>query len=105
MSEKYDVYYEKPKEDYQPYRDSDFKSTDSPKVLDVLGDLGRITYNGKIHNDGSGDIIFSLSSDGTSYNSQVYLEAAEEADLRTHIVKKIKLEHSGTDSAYRVEVW
>ena len=105
MSEKYDVYYEKPKEDYESYSDSSFIAGDSPATLDVFGDLERITYNGQINCDGAGDLLIGLSSDGTTYNDNITLKSGEILDLRTFNLKKIKITHSGTDSSYRVVVY
>jgi len=105
MGDKFDIHYEGPKKDLQPYRNANFQVGDSPAILDVLTDVGRITYNGEIDNDGAGDLIISLSSNGTDYTDQSYLKAGEQADLRTFETKKIKIEHSGIDSAYRCRVW
>lgn len=107
MGEKYDVHYEKPKEDYKAYSDSSFVAGDSPTILDVFNDFSpkRITYNGEIDCDGPGDILVALSEDGTTYGDDVIVKSSEQLDIRTHIVKKIRITHSGTDSAYRARVW
>ena len=103
-SEKYSVHYEKPKDDYQSYTNTSFGSADSPVVLDVFGDLERLTYNGEIDCDGAGSFYVALSSDGTNYGDNVLVKAGDTLDIETHRVWKIKLTWIA-GSAYRVRVY
>ena len=104
-SEKYAVHYEKPFDDYLPYEDTSFVAGDSPVVLDIFTDLGRETYNGEINCDGDGDILVALSSDGTNYGDNVRIKQDEKLVTTTHRVKKVRITHSGSDSAYRARYW
>lgn len=101
---KYEYAYEQPQETYKAYTDTSFVSGDSPVVLDVFGDIstpGRLTYKGHVICDGPGSILVALSADGTVYGDNIPLEDGEKLNLRTHIIKKVKITHNGADSAYR----
>jgi len=89
---------------YVYYSDTSFEAGDSPIVLDVRTDLERIGINGWIICDGEGDILVELSNDGTTYGTQYSLKSGEVDNLKGETISKIRLTHSGTDSAYRVRL-
>jgi hypothetical protein len=88
------------------YEDSAFVSGSSPATLNVQSDLGRKGVDGYIVCDGSGSILVDVSRDGVTYPSggQFTIKASEVFSLLRLNVSKIRITHSGTDSAYRVFV-
>jgi len=94
--------YDQPRKNYFSSEDSSFASGDSPATLDVFGTINRESIKGTIDCDGAGDITVSLSSDGTTYGNNITLKKYEQLDLTGSVVRKIKITHTGTDSAYRV---
>jgi len=103
--ESYDIYYEKPKDDYQAYEDTSFVSGDSPATMDIRTDLVRLVYNGEVSNDGPGDILVKFSSDGDVHSTDIRIKSAEMLVFTTHRVWKIVITHTGTDASYRVRSW
>ena len=97
--------YNQPQIDYKSYEDSSFVSGDSPVVLDIYTDIGRDIYNGEIYCDGDGDILIEHSYNGTGYGDQITLKKDEILDIKTIKVRKVRISHSGTDSAYRCRFW
>lgn len=85
------------------YEDSSFTSGDSPRVLAVQGDLGRLGIDGYIVNDGAGDIQFELSKDGTTYGAAHTLKKDDIVNLRHRQVSKIRLTWVA-DCGYRILV-
>jgi hypothetical protein len=85
------------------YEDTSFVTGESPRVLDVLTDLGRNGHDGYIVNDGDGDIKLEISDDGTSYGGQHTIEKDEVFDLYMLDIAKIRLTWVA-DSSYRVLV-
>ncbi len=94
--------YLKPKTVYYSTEDTSFVSGDSPVTLDVKTALGGLGNNGYIACDGNGDILVSISSDGTNYGSNIRVQHDEIFSLSAMFINKIKITHSGNDSAYRV---
>lgn len=86
------------------YEDADFTSGESPITLDVNTDLGKNGVDGYITCDGPGNILVEISDNGTDFGDQHTLKIEEVIDLRNINVDKIKITHSGTDSAYRIMV-
>lgn len=89
---------------YYSAEDASFVAGDSPVELDVKGTLEREGIDGYIVCDGPGSIIVNMSADGTTYGSNITLKETETLSLRNLHVNKIKITHSGADSAYRVYV-
>lgn len=87
------------------YEDTNFIAGESPAVLDVYTDLGnRTNLKGYIAVDGAGSLLAELSFDGTNYGSQFTLTTGDVYSLDGIAIKKIRLTHSGTDTAYRINV-
>ena len=89
---------------YVYYSDTSFIVGDSPIVLDIKTDLGRDGVNGWIRCDGSGNILVEISNNGTDYGTQYTLKSGEAENILGDRVSKIRLTHSGTDSAYRIRM-
>lgn len=85
------------------YEDSAFVTGDSPAILDVFTDLGRIGHEGYIINDGPGDIVFETSFDGVNYGGLHTLNEGEVCSFSNLKIKKIRLTWVD-NSAYRVMV-
>lgn len=91
--------------------DTSFVAGDSPKVLTpstTLTATGVKTRNGNrgyIKVDGVGDLLVEISHNGSDYNTQFTLKNGDSFDLTGLEVNKIRFTHSGTDTAYRVQVW
>jgi len=89
---------------YRFYYDTSFTVDETNFVLDIVTDLGRAARDGYIVCDGSGDLHFAISHDGLTYGDTIILKSKEVFNLYPLKVNKIKLIHSGSDSAYRVFV-
>lgn len=85
------------------YEDNDFTSGESPAVLDILADLGRIGHEGQVINDGPGKIQVSISADGTLYGGVHTLRGGNILDLSDLKVQRIKLTYL-EPTEYRVMV-
>jgi len=85
------------------YEDTSFVSGDSPAVLDVYTDLGRIGHDGYIINDGTGNFTVEVSFDGTTYGGLHTIKNGEILKLTGLTVRKIRITHVA-DSSYRVFV-
>lgn len=83
------------------YEDTSFVTGDSPVVLDVFTDIGRIGHTGYIVNDGAGNILVEISSNGSDYGGQHTLKVGEILNLDNLKIKKMRLTWV-SDSAYRV---
>lgn len=83
------------------YEKTTFAATE---VLDVENDLGRKGVDGYIICDGAGDIYIEISDDGTNYGGRHTIKDEESVILTNLKVSKIRLTHSGTNSAYRIMV-
>jgi len=106
-SEKYAVRYEKPAPKIIPYEDSSFTSGDTGVTHAPFTDLGRKehAYNGEIDCDGAGDITIQLSNDGTTFDTAITVKAAETLETTGYELHSFKVNHTGTDSAYRSRFW
>ena len=85
------------------YEDTSFVTGESPRVLDVLTDLGRNGHDGYMVNDGNGDIKVEISDDGTTYGGQHTIKKDEIFDFYMLDIAKIRLTWVA-DSAYRMLV-
>ena len=89
---------------YKSYENSNFVSGDSPAIYDINTDLGHNARDGNIICDGSGNIIINISHNGVDYGDDIPMKKNEKINLKPLNVNKIKITHSGTDSAYRILV-
>ena len=78
--------------------------TTGTTTIDFYGDAGRFSVDGYIRCDGAGDLLVEVSRDGLSYDPQFTLKEEEIFDVESMKIAKIRLEHSGTDSAYRINL-
>ncbi len=85
------------------YEDSSFVTGESPRVLDVHTDLGRLGIDGYIVNDGDGDLQFEISKDGTNYGGAHTLKKDDVVNLRHRQIWKLRLTWVA-DCGYRVLV-
>ena len=96
--------YDIPKDSYFASEDTSFTSADSPVTIDIFTSLARKGSNGYVRCDGTGDILVTISSDGSTFGSSVRIKDGETLNLKAIRVDSIKITHSGTNSAYRVYV-
>jgi hypothetical protein len=85
------------------YEDTNFVSGDSPVVLDVFADLGRPGHEGYVLNDGAGNLLLELSTDGTTYGGSHTLRWGEQLLLNNLKVNRIRLTWQ-EDTSYRALV-
>ena len=85
------------------YEDTNFTSGESPAVLDVFTDLGRIGLKGYFINDGPGDLTIEISSNGSTYGGLHTLHGSEQMDLSDLNVKKIRITFVDP-TEYRVQI-
>ena len=86
------------------YEDTSFVVGDSPAVHDFFGDTARNSVDGYIICDGTGNISVDISRDGLTYDSAWTMKKGEVAILDHLTISKIRVTHSGTDSAYRINL-
>jgi hypothetical protein len=91
-------------EDNQVYEDTSFVVGDSPAVHDFYTDAGRYANDGYITCDGVGDIQVDISREGLTYGDKFVLKSGEKASLLRMKISKIRVTHTGTDSAYRINL-
>lgn len=91
---------------WQAFEDSNFVVGDSPIVLDIYGsDLHDYPIaEGYIACDGTGNILVEVSQRANEYGDQFTIKSGEVVTLGFSRAGKIRITHSGTDSAYRVVV-
>jgi len=84
-------------------------AANSPLIIDFRGDQGWNSLQGWITCDGTivagstnGNIEVSFTRDGTTYGDVWTMRPGENTNLMGFDIAKIKLEHTGTDSEYRV---
>lgn len=85
------------------YEDTDFTSGESPAVLDVFTDLGRLGLKGYLINDGPGRIQIEISHNGTNYGGVHTLRRGEQLDLGDLKINRIRLTYI-EPTGYRVQV-
>lgn len=73
------------------YEDADFTSGESPAVLDIFTDIGRIAHEGYFQNIGPGDLLVEISYDGTGYGGQHTLRGGDILSLDNLKIKKLRL--------------
>ena len=95
---------------YDYSEDTSFVSGEDATVIDVYAALSnRLATQGWFTVDGTGDIQIEISSDGTTYGDAITLKGklnsatgiGETLPLNGLAVAKLRVQHTGTDSAYR----
>jgi hypothetical protein len=86
------------------YEDTSFTSGDSPATHNFYADTGRVTSDGYIVCDGSGDIQVAISRDGLIYDDTFTIKKDEVVELSHVRISKIRVTHTGTDSSYRINL-
>lgn len=81
--------------------DTNFVAGDSPHVIDVKTTLGKNGNWGYFIVDGTGSILVEIAHSGSNYETQFTVKTNEVVGLMGRDVSKVRLTHSGTDSAYR----
>lgn len=88
----------------QTYEDTSFVVGDSPAVHDFYTDSGgKFAVDGYIICD-SGDIQVDYTRDGITYGDKWTMKSGERVALLRLDIKKIRVTHTGTDSAYRINM-
>ena len=85
------------------YEDTNFVSGDSPVVLDIFSDLGRVGHEGYLLNDGAGNLLVELSTDGTTYGGSHTLRWGEQLILNNLKVNRIRITWQ-EDTSYRAMI-
>jgi hypothetical protein len=85
------------------YEDTSFATGDSPAVLDIFTDLGRIAHEGYVICDGPGRILIELSTDGSAYGGQHTLYDGDTLSFSNLKIRRIRLTWVD-NSSYRVMV-
>jgi hypothetical protein len=85
------------------YEDTNFVSGDSPVVLDIYSDLGRVGHEGYILNDGAGNLLVELSTDGVAYGGSHTLKWGEQLILSNLKINRVRLTWQ-EDSSYRAMI-
>jgi hypothetical protein len=88
----------------QTYEDTSFIAGDSPATHDFYNDSGKFAVDGYIICDGPGDIQVDYTRDGISYGDKWTMKQDEKVSLLRLDIKKIRVTHTGTDSAYRINL-
>ncbi len=90
--------------DNKAYEDTSFTAADSPQTHNFEGDTGRTAIDGYLIVDGPGDVQFDISRDGLTYGDKFTVKKGERVNLSHFKVSKIRATHTGTDSAYRINL-
>lgn len=87
------------------YEDTNFTVGETLRVLDFETDLGEAATRGYIACDGVGNLTVELAAGPLAgYGSAFTMKQGEVFDFEGLIVSKLRLTHTGTDSAYRCHV-
>jgi hypothetical protein len=84
------------------YEETDFTSAKSPATHDFNNDTGRYAVDGYIICDGPGNIQVDYSRNGVTYSDKWTMKEEEQVDLLRLDIDKIRITHTGEDSAYRI---
>lgn len=86
------------------YEDTSFVVGDSPAVHNFESDMGRTAVDGYIVCDGAGNIQVDISRNGLTYDEKFTMKIGEICELDGLVISKIRITHTGTDSAYRINL-
>lgn len=90
--------------DNKVYEDADFTAGESPVTHNMFGDTGRNSVDGYLIVDGPGNILVEISRRGLVYGPQFTMKKGERFSFLRIDAAKVRLAHSGTDSAYRMNL-
>lgn len=85
------------------FEDTSFVSGDSPVSLDCNSALGRNATEFSVQNDGAGNFIVSISTDGAVFGDEKTMKSGEVYAIDVLSIDTIRITHVA-DSAYRVVV-
>ena len=85
------------------YMDAEFLLEESPRELNVAGDLGRNAHDGYVTVDGDGNLGVQISDDSINYGDESIVKKGEVLGLTGLDIAKIKL-RAVAKTAYRVKV-
>ena len=88
----------------ETFEDSSFTAADSPALLDFNSATGRNSVDGYVICDGPGSITVDFSRDGVTFGGTWTMYAGEMIGVRNYDIDTLRIVHSGTDSAYRVNL-
>jgi hypothetical protein len=89
----------------QTYESTNFVVGDSPATHDFYTDSsGKFAVDGYIVCDGPGNIQVDYSRDGITYGDKWTMKTDEKMSLIRLDIKKIRITHTGTNSAYRINL-
>ena len=89
---------------HKVYSDSVFTAGESPRILDVVTDLGRNAGGGEIANLGGGDLLVEIETDEGNFGDQFPVVAREIFNLdKLLVIRRIRLTHV-SDTSYRITV-
>ena len=83
--------------------DTSFVTGDSPVTHDVNSTLSRNGVSGFIDNFGSGDLIYAISEDGSTFNDDIYLPGGAQDDISGFSIDSIKITWA-VDTKYELRV-
>ena len=83
--------------------DTNFQVADTLVVHNVEGTLGQAGTRGWVACDGAGNITVEIGTSG-GYQTSFTLKQGDAFDLDGLTVGRIRLTHTGSDSAYRIVV-
>lgn len=90
---------------YHSQEDSSFVAGDSPTVIVMATEIDKQGEGGYIACDGAGDIQIELSFDGINYGDLITVKSGETFSLRNFQLESLRINHTGTDSSFRVVVY
>lgn len=85
------------------FEDTAFISGDSPATLNCNEVLGRNTIEFTVINDGAGDFLVSISTDGIAFGDDHTTKNGETYSLDNISVHSIRITHV-SDSSYRIVI-
>jgi len=84
------------------YEKTSFTAAMSPLTLDFYADFSNAPASkGYITIDGVGDLLVAYDLDGLGFGSNTTLKRGDTINFDGLSIRKLRLTHSGTDTAYR----
>lgn len=89
---------------HKVYSDSDFTTGESPRILDVVTDLGRNAGGGEIANLLGGDLLVEIETNEGDWGDQFTVAAREIFNLdKFLVIRRIRLTWV-SNTSYRITV-